>query len=556
MSKVLPAEELKKKGKSLARVLVADEIDKEGIAILSSALDVDYQPTITPENLLSVIGEFDAILVRSRCKVTKEVILKGKRLKLIGRAGVGVDNIDLNAATEAGILVVNSPEGNTASAAEHALALMFSLARKVPVADASMKAGKWERNKFLGSELFNKTLGVVGLGKVGSRVAQAAQALGMKVLCYDPLISPERAEQLSVTSVSLDEIWSRSDFISLHAPKTSSTSNLINAEVLAKMKKGVRIVNAARGGIIDEDALAQAIESGHVAGAALDVFNSEPPAADSPLLKLADKVVLTPHLGASTHEAQFNVAIDLAEQIRDHLTGGMARSPVNLPFMRPEIMRVLGKFIWLAEVMAAMAGELCDATVKELEVSVHGPLAGKDVTPLAIAALRGLFVNKMESVTYVNAQLVAKSHGIKVKEVKAEDGSSDRDEVTVTVSGAGGRAVVSGTILAHDEPIITKINDYPINLMPQRYMLFTCHKDQPGMVAKVAGILGDFDINISTMSVARRGVRQDAVMVMTLDDYLKGDLVKELSKSGGIHSVKFVSLDRVSPAFNESAKAT
>ncbi len=554
MSKVLSTEELAQKGKSLARVLVADEIDKEGIAILSSALEVDYQPAISPEDLLKAIPGFDAILVRSRCKVTKDVIEKGKRLKLIGRAGVGVDNIDLNAATEAGVLVVNSPEGNTASAAEHVLALMFSLARKVATADASMKAGKWERNKFLGSELFNKTLGVVGLGKVGGRVAQAAHAVGMKVLCYDPLISPERAAELHVTSVSLDEIWSRSDFISVHAPKTSSTANMINDQVFAKMKPGVRIINAARGGIIDEDALVRAIESGHVAGAALDVFGNEP-LGDSPLLKLGEKVVLTPHLGASTHEAQFNVAIDLAEQIRDHLTGGMARSPVNLPFMRPEIMRVLGKYIWLAEAMACMAGELCDVTVNEVEIAVHGPLAGKDITPLTIAALRGLFVSKMESVTYVNAQLVAKSHGIQVKETKSEDGQ-ERDEVTVTVSGTGGRAVISGTILAHDEPIITKINDYPINLTPQRYMLFTCHKDQPGMVAKVAGVLGDFDVNISTMSVARRGVRQDAVMVMTLDDHLKGNLVSELGKAAGIHSVKFVSLDRVSPAFHEPRQSS
>src|SRR6185437_7064410 len=290
MSKVLTAENTTAKDKSTARVLVADEISKEGITILESALEVVYDPTITPQKLLEVIGEFDALLVRSRSKVTKEVIAAGKRLKLVGRAGVGVDNIDLTAATEAGILVVNSPEGNTASAAEHAVALMFSLARQIPAADASMKAGNWDRSKFLGSELFNKTLGVVGLGKVGSRVAQAGQAVGMKVIGYDPLISAERAEQLNIQSVSLEEIWKRSDFISLHTPKTPQTANMVNDKVIAMMKPGVRIINAARGGIIDEKALADAIKEGKVAGAGLDVFDSEPPAADSPLLGLGEKV--------------------------------------------------------------------------------------------------------------------------------------------------------------------------------------------------------------------------------------------------------------------------
>lgn len=551
MSKVLVDEQLSKRGRSMARVLVADEISKEGIAILEAALEVVYDPDITAQKLLEVIGEFDALLVRSRSKVTRDVIEKGKRLKLVGRAGVGVDNIDLQAATEQGILVVNSPEGNTASAAEHAVALMFSLARLTPAADASMKQGKWERNKFLGTELFNKTLGVVGLGKVGSRVAQAGQGLGMKVIGYDPLISAERAQQLNIEPVSLEEIWRRSDFISLHTPKTRDTTNMLNDNVIAMLKPGVRIINAARGGIIDEEALAKAIEEGKVAGAGLDVFNSEPPSPDSPLLKLGEKVVLTPHLGASTVEAQFNVAIDLAEQIRDYMTGGMVRSPVNLPHMRPEIMRSLGKYIWLAEAMGTIAGYLCDGAVKTVEVTAQGTLAQKDTAPLSIAALRGLFAPKIETVTYVNAQLVAKNHGITVREAKTESeiDNVDYGELSVTVSGDKGSAMVSGTVLTHNEAIITKINEFPINLTPQRYMLFTSHRDQPGMVAKVAGILGKFDINISTMSVARKGVRQEAVMVMTLDDLLKPELVKELSNDPGIHMARFVTLEHVSAIY-------
>ncbi len=546
MSKVLANETLTGKDKLISKVLVADEISKEGIAILESALSVEYQPDIGADGLLEIIGQFDALLVRSRSTVTRSVLEAGRRLKVVGRAGVGVDNIDLQAATEAGVLVINSPEGNTASAAEHAIGLMFALARLIPAADASMKSGKWERSKFLGCELFNKTLGIIGLGKVGSRVAQAAQALGMKVLGFDPLISAERAEQLNVQSVGLEEIWMKADFITIHTPKTRETTNLINDSVLAVVKPGLRIINTARGGIIDEGALTRAIMDGRVVGAALDVFEKEPP-VDSPLWQVSDRLVLTPHLGASTVEAQFNVAIDLAEQIRDFMTGGMARSPVNLPFMRPEILRSLGKYVWLSEAMGAMAGELGPGAIKEVEIIVEGSLSQKNTAPLAIAALRGLFASKIDTVTYVNAQLIAKNHGIQVRETKSEDTTAERDEITVIVSGDQGKATISGTILAHNEPIITRINEFPINLTPQRYMLFTCHSDQPGMVARVAGILGKFDINISTMSVARRGVRQEAVMVMTLDDPLTAELVQELSGDPGIHMAKFVALDNVCP---------
>ncbi len=528
----------------MAKILVADEISQEGLDILSSSVEVSYQPAVTADELLEVIPQFDALLVRSRTRVTAQVIAAGKRLKVVGRAGVGVDNIDLNAATEAGVLVINSPEGNTASAAEHTLALMLSLARMVPTADQSVKLGKWERSRFIGSELFNKTLGVIGLGKIGSRVAQAARALGMKVIVYDPLVSAERAAQLNMQGVPLEEIWRRADFITIHTPKTRETTNLVNASVLSQVKAGVRIVNTSRGGIIDEAALCRAIKDGRVAGAALDVYENEPPAG-SPLLELADRVVLTPHLGASTIEAQFNVAIDLAEQLRDYLTGGMARSPVNLPFMRPEILQALGRYLWLAEAIGATAGGLAPGTVREVEIISCGALATKDTTPLTVAALRGIFSGRVEGVTYVNAQLVARNHGIQVRESKFEESAQFRDEISVSVATDRETSTITGTVLPHDEPIITRINDYPINLTPARYMLFTSHRDQPGMVAKVAGALGNYDINISTMSVGRRGVRQDAVMVMTLDDPIPQALLSELSQVGGIHTARYVSLDHM-----------
>ncbi len=511
------------------KLLIADEISEEGRSLLSGALKVDYQPEISASQLESTIGNYEALLVRSRTKVTANVIKAGKKLKVIGRAGVGVDNIDVSTATECGIVVLNSPEGNTASAAEHTIALMMSLARHIPAADRSLKSGAWERHNFVGSELFNKTLAVIGMGKVGYRVAQSALALGMKVITYDPFITPEKAAELNVQKVSLDELWPRADFITIHTPLTKETTNMINKVSLAKMKRGVRIINASRGGTIDEADLAEAIAMGQVAGAALDVFVSEPPAS-SPLLKLGDKTILTPHLGASTHEAQFNVAIDLAEQIRDFLQTGIARSPVNLPSMPPEAVRELGKYIWLSEAMGNIACELIDGQASQIEVIAHGELASKEIAPLVVTALRGMLARRIVGVTYVNAHLVAKNHGIQVKTSKDEQTDQFKAELTVIVSTVSNKISLTGTVLTHDEPLITRINDHPINLYPAPMMLFTSHSDRPGMVAKIAGILAKHDINISNMSLARLTVRQDAVMVMGIDDPLSPPVLDELAK--------------------------
>jgi D-3-phosphoglycerate dehydrogenase len=422
---------------------------------------------------------------------------------------------------------------------------MMALSRMIPAADLSLKSGKWERNKFIGSELFNKTLGVIGLGKVGTRVAQAGQGMGMKIIVFDPMISPDRAAQLNMTSVSLEEIWRNADYITVHVPKTRETTNLISTAVLSRVKPGVRIVNTSRGGVIDEPALAKAILEGRVAGAALDVFENEPP-GESPLFECGDKVILTPHLGASTVEAQFNVAIDLAEQMRDYLTTGVTKSPVNLPFMRPEILKSLGRYVWLAEAMGTIAGQLGDGAVKEVEIIASGELATKDITMLSVAALKGVLCNRMETVTYVNANLVAKNNGIQVRESKFNEESQFRSELSVILATDQGVTSISGTILHHDEAIITTINSHPINLTPAKYMLFTTHRDQPGIVAKVAGALGQHDVNISTMGVGRRGVREDAVMVMTLDDPIPAELMQNLAQVPGIHLARFVSLSSIS----------
>lgn len=529
----------------MPKVLVADEISGQGLEILKEVAAVDYLPKISQSELLSCIADYDGLLVRSRAQVTAEVIKAGANLKIIGRAGVGVDNIDLQVATECGVLVINSPEGNTASAAEHTLALMFSLCRQISPADQSMKQKKWNRSEFMGVELFNKTLGIIGLGKIGRRVAAVASSLGMKLLAYDPLVSPEMARELNIKLVALDEIWEQADFITVHTPKTRETTNLLSADVFKRLKPGVRIINASRGGIVDETALAEAIKEGHVAGAALDVFAQEPPES-VPLADLGTKVVLTPHLGASTYEAQFNVAIDTAEQMRDYLLGELVRSPVNLPHMKPEVMRSLGRYVWLAETMGTIVSHLAvDSVINEVEVAIAGALAHKDCSPLSVAVLKGLFSSRVEGVTYVNAPLVAKNHGIHVRvSVQSEDG--EHDELTVTVSGGSRKSTISGTLLSATDAIITRINDFPINLTPQRYMLFTSHSDQPGMVARVAGILGSFDINISTMSVARRAAREEAIMVMGLDDPLTAQLVKEVAVAPGIHMAHFVALERIS----------
>ena len=526
----------------MRRVLIADDINEEGRRILSESVKVDYLPEITASELLDCINNYDALLVRSRTKVPAQVIKAGKKLKVIGRAGVGVDNIDINTATEAGIVVLNSPEGNTASASEHALALMMSLARHIPQADRSVKDGAWERKKFVGNELFNKTLAILGLGKVGSRVANTANALGMKVLIYDPFVTPERAAELRVQKVTLDEVWAKADFITVHVPRTAETSKMINKSTLAKMKPGVRIINAARGGIIDEADLASAIESGHVAAAAFDVFENEPP-INSPLLKLGEKIILTPHLGASTHEAQLNVAIDLAEQIRDFLITGIARSPVNSPAMKPESVRELGKYISLADAMGRVDYELSNGEATQLEVVAKGNLATKDIAPLVVSALHGVLTKRISGVTYVNAHLVAKNHGLQIRSSKDEHTEQFQDEITVTVTTAKENVCLTGTVLANDAPLITKINAHPINLYPSKMMLFTSHTDKPGMIAKIASILAKHDINISNMSLARLAVREDAVMVMGLDDNLTPDIITEINNLPGIIKAHFVSLE-------------
>lgn len=526
----------------MSKVLVSDPIDQAGIDILSQVAQVDVKTGLSQEELIRIMPEYDALMIRSGTQVTKEIIEAGKQLKIIGRAGVGVDNVDVPAATRQGIVVVNSPEGNTIAAAEHAIAMMLALSRHIPDANASVKSGKWDRKSFMGVEVYKKTLGVVGLGKIGSHVAAVARAMGMKLLAYDPFISAERAEQLGCRLVDMDLLFREADFITLHIPKTPETANLINAEAIAKMKPTVRIINCARGGIIDEAALAEALKQGKIAGAALDVFAKEP-LGESPLLDVGKQAVLTPHLGASTAEAQVNVSIDVAEQIRDVLLGLPARSAVNIPGLYPDVLEKLKPYLRLAETLGNMAGQLAGGRIDSLNIHMQGDLASSDSKPLVIAALKGLLYPALrERVNYVNASIEAKERGIRVIETRDASIRDYAGALHLEAKGSAGFHSVTGALLGNDEIRITSVDEFPVNVPPSPHMLFTLHRDMPGIIGKIGSLLGSFNVNIASMQVGRKIVRGDAVMVLSLDDPLPEGILAEITKVPGIRDAYTVTL--------------
>ena len=528
----------------MTKVLVSDPIDQTGIDILSQVAQVDVRTGLPPEQLKEIIGDYDALMIRSGTTVTAEIIEAASKLRIIGRAGVGVDNVDVPAATKRGVIVVNSPEGNTIAAAEHALALMLSLSRHVPHAHASTMAGGWDRKTYVGNELYKKKLGVVGLGKIGSHVARVAKAMGMDVMAYDPFVSAERAQQMQVRLMQLPALFAEADYVSLHLPRTPETQNLVNAELLKTMKSTARIVNCARGGIIDEAALAEAVEKGTIAGAALDVYAKEPLEADSPLRSVRERLILTPHLGASTEEAQENVAIDVAEQIRDVLLGLPARSAVNIPGLNAEVMERLKPHLQLAETLGQLLSQLAGGAISELEVRLQGEFASHPAQPLVIAALKGLLSTALgDSINYVNAGLEAKERGIHVLEVK-DDASRDFAGGSLQLSSRGGNGnhTVTGAVFADGELRITTIDEFPVNVAPSRHMLFTRHRDMPGIIGHLGSVLGEHNVNIASMQVGRRIVRGDAVMVLSLDDPLPPSLLANIHAINGIQEAHPVTL--------------
>ena len=528
----------------MTKVLVSDPIDQAGIDILAQVAQVDQRVGLSEDDLKAMIGDYDALMIRSGTQVTADVIKAGARLRIIGRAGVGVDNVDVPTATQQGVLVVNSPEGNTIAAAEQALALMLSLSRHVPQAHASTMAGGWDRKKYVGNELYKKVLGVVGLGKIGSHVARVCNAMGMEVIAYDPFISADRAQQMQVRLSSLENLFEQADYITLHLPRTPDTENLVNAALLGKMKATARLVNCARGGIIDESALADALTAGVIGGAALDVYAQEPLAADSPLRSVQERLILTPHLGASTTEAQENVAVDVAEQIRDVLLGLPARSAVNIPGLSAEIMERLKPHLQLAETLGLLVSQLSGGQLQELEVRLQGEFAQHPSQPLVIAALKGVLTSALgDRINYVNASLEAKGRGIRVLEVKDETSKDFAGgSLQLTTRGDQGGHSVTGAVFANGDLRITTIDEFPVNVSPSRHMLLTRHRDMPGIIGQLGSVLGEHNVNIASMQVGRRIVRGDAVMVLSIDDPIPPSLLVTIHAINGIKEAHPVTL--------------
>ena len=521
------------------RILVSDDLSQEGVALLSREHDVDVMTDLGPEQLMRVIADYDALIVRSGTKVTKDVI-EASNLKVIGRAGVGVDNIDVDAATAKGIIVINAPEGNMISAAEHTISMMMALSRNIPQANASVRKGEWQRSQFLGVEVFGKMLGVVGLGRIGAEVAKRMRALGMSVIAYDPFITIERAKELRVDLASLDEVLANADFITVHTPLTKDTHHLIGAQEIAKMRDGVRILNVARGGIIDEAALFEGLKSGKIAGAALDVFEHEPPSGN-PILGL-DNCIATPHLGASTVEAQINVAVAIAEQTLSALKGEPVRNAVNVP-IRAETFGAVRSYMPLSEQLGKFCIQLVEGQIEGVEVTYTGEVAQCDVHPLTIAVIKGVLDSVLQSpVNFVNAEMHAKKRGIRITETRTEKLEDFQSLISVRIDSNKGEWSVSGTLFLGDQPRIVKIGNYHVDAETQGCMLITSHIDKPGVIGRVGTLLGNNNINIAGMNVGRDKVRGGAVMVLALDDPIPDEVLAQIRQIDGISVAKAVVL--------------
>ncbi|HZT18574.1 MAG TPA: phosphoglycerate dehydrogenase, partial [Dongiaceae bacterium] len=472
-------------------ILVSDSLSKQGVEILERAgFTVDVKTKMPKEELLKEIKHYDGLIVRSGTKVTAEVIAAAERLKVIGRAGSGLDNVDSQAATKRGIVVMNTPGGNTVTTAEHTMAMIFAMSRRIPQATASVKAGKWEKDKFMGVELYNKTLGVVGIGQIGGYLAKLAQGAAMNVIAYDPYLAPERAEKMGVELVELPELFRRADIVSVHTPLTAETKGLINATVIATMKPGVMIVNCARGGIVNEADLAEALRSKKVAAAAFDVFEEEPVKPDNPLLAL-DNFICTPHIGAQTGEAQENVAIGIAEQIVDYFTKGIARGAVNIPSVPPEVLPRLQPYLSLAEKLGLLQAQLCEGGIERVTVEYYGEVSGFSAAPLTIAVLKGLLAPILEDVVnYVNAPVIAKERGIEVKEVKSTDAGDYASVVRVRVEAGKATHRIAGTLYHRKHPRVIEIDDFQVEVVPEGHMILILNADKPGVIGSVGQALG------------------------------------------------------------------
>ncbi|HWL47301.1 MAG TPA: phosphoglycerate dehydrogenase, partial [Sphingomonadaceae bacterium] len=500
----------------MPKVLISDKMDPKAAQIFRErGVEVDEITGQTPEQLKAIIGEYDGLAVRSATKVTKEILAAATNLKVVGRAGIGVDNIDIPAASAKGVVVMNTPFGNSITTAEHAIALMFALARDLPEADRSTQAGKWEKNRFMGVEVTSKTLGLIGAGNIGSIVAERALGLKMKVVAYDPFLTPERAVDLGVEKVTLDELLARADFITIHTPLTDATRNILSRDALAKTKKGVRIINCARGGLIDEDALKDALLSGHVAGAALDVFVKEP-AKESPLFGTPG-FISTPHLGASTSEAQVNVAIQVAEQMSDYLLNGGVTNALNMPSLSAEEAPKLRPYMALAERLGALVGQLEGDAIKAVAIEVEGAAADLNPKPITGAVLAGLMGVYSDTVNMVNAPFLARERGLDVREVRHERQGDYHTLVRVAVTTPAGEKSVSGTLFANSEPRLVEIFGVKVEADLGGQMLYIVNEDAPGFIGRLGSTLGEAKVNIGTFHLGRRAAGGEAVLLLSVD---------------------------------------
>jgi D-3-phosphoglycerate dehydrogenase len=530
------------------RVLIADKLAPEGMQVLEQAarlgqLQVDERTGLKPQELCAIVGNYDGLIVRSSTTVTREVVEAARRLRVIGRAGIGVDNIDVEAATRRGIAVMNTPGGNNVTTAEHAISMLLALARSIPQATASMRAGKWEKSKLIGSEICAKVLGIVGMGNIGRLVAERAQGLKMKVIAYDPFLTAEKAQQLGVEPVSLDALLQRADFVSLHTPLLPETRNLIDAQALAKMKPTARLINCARGGIVDEAALADALRNKRLAGAALDVFEQEPPPPDHPLLHL-DNVICTPHLGAATAEAQVAVSVTIAEQIIQFLVFNVILSAVNMPSLSAEQLEVLRPYLLLAERLGSLQAQLLDGAPKELTVEYAGEVAALDVQPVTVAVLKGLLGRLLETsvVNFVNARELARERGIKVVESRSSSPKGFTNSLTARVRTANKTSEVAGAVFGRDVVRLVRINGFYLEAVPEGFILMLNNRDVPGVVGAVGMLLGEAKINIAGLQLGREKVGGMALSLVHVDERIPPAVLDRLRKLPNIVSAEMLEL--------------
>ncbi|WP_404367139.1 phosphoglycerate dehydrogenase [Sphingomonas sp. MMS24-J45] len=520
----------------MPKVLISDKMDPKAAQIFRErGVEVDEITGKTPEELIAIIGEYDGLAIRSSTKVTKAILAAATNLKVIGRAGIGVDNVDIPAASAQGVVVMNTPFGNSITTAEHAIALMFALARQLPEADASTQAGKWEKNRFMGVEVTSKTLGLIGAGNIGSIVADRALGLRMKVIAFDPFLSPERAVELGVEKVELDDLLARADFITLHTPLTDQTRNILSAENLAKTKQGVRIINCARGGLIDEAALKAGLDSGHIGGAALDVFVTEP-AKELPLFGTPN-FVSTPHLGASTDEAQVNVAIQVAEQMSDYLMSGGVTNALNVPSLSAEEAPRLKPYMALAEKLGSLVGQLTTGSIARISIHSEGAAAELNQKPMVSAVLAGFLRTQTDTVNMVNAPLLAKERGMEVREVRTEREGDYHTLLRVSVKTDAGERSVAGTLFGDAAPRLVELFGIKVEADLAGHMLYVVNEDAPGFIGRLGSLLGEQGVNIGTFHLGRRSAGGEAVLLLSVDDAVTPELIAKVRALAGVKTV-------------------